>query len=163
MTKKKRTLEAVPAELDHLDFSILSYLRKDSKTPLKKMAKELGIHPNTLIQRIRKMESGGVIKKYAACVDYSKTGYDLHIIVMIKVKRGRVALEQLKDLTKVKELEAVYAATGVWDAIALCRVKNRQHLLEVIEKIGDQPIVLKTSSAIILHTYKNHDDYNPFM
>lgn len=162
MTKKKRVAEEVPAELDYLDFSVLSYLRSDSKTPIKKMAKELGVHPNTLIQRIRKMEKEGVIRKYAACVDYPKTGLDLYLLIMVKVKRGGEELEKLSELTKVKELEAVYATTGVWDAVALCRVKNRQHLLEVIEKIGSHPIVLKTSSSIILKAYKNHDEYNPF-
>ncbi|MBD3210218.1 winged helix-turn-helix transcriptional regulator [Candidatus Micrarchaeota archaeon] len=161
MMARKRRLE-VPAELDYLDLSVLSYLREDSKTPIKKMAKDLSVHPNTLIQRIRKMEKTGVLKKYSACVDYSKAGYDLHILVMIKVKRGRAGLDQLQGLTRIRELEAVYATTGLWDAIALCRVRNRKHLLDVIEEVGNHPIVLKTSSSIILNIYKDPDDFNPF-
>jgi DNA-binding Lrp family transcriptional regulator len=78
------------------------------------------------------------------------------------VKRGRAGLEQLNELVSVKELEALYAATGLWDAIGFVRVRNRKHLLEVIEKIGDHPIVLKTSSSIILNTYKDPNEYNPF-
>lgn len=161
MIRKKKPSDS-PVELDHLDFSILSYLKKDSKTPLKRIASELGIHPNTLIQRIKKMEGSGVVKKYSADVDFPTTGLDLHIIVMIKVKRGRAGLDQLKELVKIKEVEALYAATGLWDAIGFVRVRNRKHLLEVVERIGDHPIVLKTSSSIILKTYKDPNDYNPF-
>ena len=150
------------ADLDYLDFSILSYLRQNSKMPIKKMAKELDIHPNTLIQRIKKMEKNSVIKKYAACVDYSKTGYDLHVIVMLKVRKGAAGLSQLSELTKIKELKSVYATTGLWDAITICVVKNRQHLLDVIERIGSHPMVLKTSSSIIMECYKDPDAFNPF-
>ncbi|MBU0532059.1 Lrp/AsnC family transcriptional regulator [Candidatus Micrarchaeota archaeon] len=152
----------LPWELDPLDMSILFHLRTNSKTPIKKMAKDLGMHPNTLIQRIKKMEKEGVIKKYSADIDYTKAGFDLHLMVLIKVKRGRVALDQLKELTRIAEIESIYATTGLWDAVAMCRVRNREHLLGVIEKIGDHPIVLKTSSSIVLYCYKSNDDYNPF-
>jgi len=160
---KKKKPEELPLELDNLDFSILSYLRENSKTPIKKMAKELNIHPNTLIQRIKKMETSGVIRKYSAAVDYSKTGYDLHVVIMVKVRtRGKVGFGELKQLKSIKELETIYATTGLWDALLICRVKNRQHLLDVIKMIGDHPVVLKTSSSIILQCYKDSAEFNPF-
>lgn len=162
MAGRKKSVR-VDDELDITDISILSYLRDDSKTPIKKMAKELGVHPNTLIQRIRKMEKTGVIKKYNAAVNYSKTGLDLTIMIMMKVRRGRAGdLDQLKELIKIKEIESIHATTGTWDVIALCRVKNRKHLLDVIQRIGDHPIVVKTTSSIVLFTYKRPEDYNPF-
>ena len=151
-------------KLDDIDFSILSALRDDSKTQLKDLARELKVHPNTLLQRVRKLEKAGIIKKYTAEIDYAKTGIDLHVIIMMKVRRGRAGdIEQLSDLINIKELETKYAVSGIWDVIAMCRVKNRKHLLEVIQKVGDHPIVTKTSSFIVLFEYKSHADFNPFV
>lgn len=151
-------------KLDDIDVSILSHMRDDAKMPLKELARELRVHPNTLLQRVRKLEKAGVIKKYVAEVDYSKAGMDLHVIINMKVSRGRAGdLEQLKQLINIKELEAIYAVSGIWDVIALCRVKNRKHFLEVVQRIGDHPIVTKTSSSMVLFEYKSHGDYNPFV
>ena len=150
-------------KLDKIDISILSHFRSDAKAQLKDLAKDLRVHPNTLLQRVRKLEKIGVIKKYVAIMDYEKAGYDLHVIINMKVKRGRAGdMDQLKDLINIAELEAIYAVSGVWDVIALCRVKNRKHLLDVIQKIGDHPIVTKTASSMILFEYKGHGEFNPF-
>ncbi len=152
------------SKLDEIDFSILSALRDDAKTQLKDLARELKVHPNTLLQRVRKLEKAGIIKKYTAEVDYAKTGIDLHVAIMMKVRRGRAGdMEQLSELINIKELETIYAVSGIWDVMAMCRVKNRKHLLEVIQKIGDHPIVTKTTSSIILFEYKSHGDFNPFV
>jgi perosamine synthetase len=70
--------------------------------------------------------------------------------------------DQIADLVKLKEVQSLYATTGSWDLIAICRVKDRAHLLEVISEFGKNPIVLKTSSQLVLHTYKNPSDFNPF-
>lgn len=156
--------EVLEMKLDDIDISILSHMRDDAKLPLKELARELRVHPNTLLQRVRKLEKAGVIKKYVAEVDFDQTGLDLHVIINMKVTRGRASdLEQIKQLIGIKELEAIFAVSGHWDVIALCRVKNRKHFLEVIQKISDHPIVSKTSSSIILYEYKTPGDYNPFV
>ncbi len=151
-------------KLDAIDFTILSQLRDNAKTQVKEMARELRMHPNTLLQRIRKLERSGIIKKYTIDIDFSKAGFDLPIIVSMKVKRGRAGdLDQLKDLVNITEIEALYAASGIWDVMAIVRVKNREHMLDVIQRIGDHPLVTKTASAMILFGYKSPGDYNPFI
>jgi len=150
--------------LDVVDRTILSYLRADSKTQIKDMAKELKMHPNTLLQRVRKLEKCGIIRGYQADVDYAKAGYDLHLLISMKIKSGKAGdMEQLKDLLKIKEFEAIYAASGNWDVVVLCRVKNRQHMLDVVHMIGEHEIVKETNTSIILHDYKRPGQYNPFI
>ncbi|MBI5223692.1 Lrp/AsnC family transcriptional regulator [Candidatus Micrarchaeota archaeon] len=149
--------------LDETDMAILAVLREDAKLPIKELAKKVKVHPNTVIQRLEKLKKSNVILKYAADVDYAKAGLDLQVIIMMKVRKGRAGdPEQLEELMKMKDLEAIYATTGVWDVVAICRVRDRDHLLEVIQKVGKNEIVLKTSSQIVLYTYKKPSDYNPF-
>jgi Lrp/AsnC family leucine-responsive transcriptional regulator len=149
--------------LDPVDYSILNELRIDSKLSIKDLASKLKVHPNTLVQRLEKLKKSGIIMRSSAEIDYSKVGYDLHVIIMIRVKKGRAGdNDQIADLVKLKEVQSLYATTGSWDLIAICRVKDRAHLLEVISEFGKNPIVLKTSSQLVLHTYKNPSDFNPF-
>ncbi len=151
-------------KLDEIDLAILASLRENAKASVKDLAKRIGVHPNTLLQRLKKLENNGIITKYVAEVDYAKVGLDLHVIIMMKVKRGRAGdMDQLKELLRIKELEAVYATTGNWDLISVARVKNREHLLEVIQRLGKVPIITKTTSHLVLFAYKNPYQYNPFV
>lgn len=149
-------------KIDNTDIAIVSELIDNAKMPTKELARNLSIHPNTLLQRIKRLEKEGIIKKYSASVDYGKLGYDLHVILMMRVRKGRAGdMEQLKDLVNIKEIEVLYATTGTWDLMATCRVKNRKHLLDVIQKIGKNKIVIKTSSYLTLFSYKSMSDFNP--
>lgn len=150
-------------KIDETDMEIIAELAENSKMSTKILARKLGVHPNTLLQRIKRLESKGVIKRYVAQIDYKKVGYDLHVLVLIKVIRGRVGdPEQLKDITGLKEVEMLYATAGMWDLIASVRVKNRQHLLDVLQKIGKNKMIIKTASYLTLYTYKSPQEFNPF-
>jgi len=147
---------------DATDLEILREIRKDCKRPVRELAKKLKIHPNTLLQRIKKLEKEKTIIKYMAEIDYHKLGYDLHAMIMGKVRKGRAGdPEQLADLSAIPEVQSLYAVTGNYDIIALVRVKNRDQLVEVIRKIGENPIVMKTTTHIILFAYKHPYQFNP--
>jgi DNA-binding Lrp family transcriptional regulator len=150
-------------DVDSTDLKIISALQENSSESVKSLAKRLGVHPNTMLQRLKKLESSHIIKKYTAQIDYSKVGYDLHVLFMGKVRKGRAGdMAQLKDLLNIKEIEALYATTGSWDLMGILRVKNRDHLLEVIQQIGRNEIITKTASHLVLFTYKDPQDFNPF-
>jgi DNA-binding Lrp family transcriptional regulator len=149
-------------DLDELDREILCYLIEDAKTPHKKLAKKLKVHTNTLMQRIRKMEESGVIKKYMAAPDYKKLGYDLHVVVMVRVHKGRIGdRPQLKELWKIPEVQAVYACTGDYDVIVIAYMKDRNDLSRVLRKIEENKWVYRTNTHLVLYAYKTPADYNP--
>lgn len=86
-------------KLDEIDWEILRMLRENSETPIKTMASRVKLHPNTLLQRIKRLKKDGVIIKYTAEVNYDLIGYDLIAIIMIKVRKGKAGdMEQLKNL-----------------------------------------------------------------
>lgn len=149
-------------KVDEIDIKIISALLENGRLPARKLAEQIGVHPNTLLQRLKRLEGQGVIKKYAAYVDFAQLGYDLHVIVLMEVRRGHAGdAEQLNDLLKIKEIEALYATTGMWDLVAIVRVKNRMNLLEVIQKIGNNKIVTKTITQIVVFPYKSPYEFNP--
>ena len=150
-------------KLDEVDKKIVSALLENGRLPAKKLASKIDVHPNTLLQRLKKLEKNGVIRKYAAYVDFGKLGYDLHVIILMEVSRGQAGeVDQMKDLLKIKEIEALYATTGIYDLVAVCRVKNREHLLDIIQRMGKNPIITKSVTQIVLFPYRAPHEFNPF-
>jgi DNA-binding Lrp family transcriptional regulator len=149
-------------KLDATDIMILSELRKNCKRPVRELAKDLHIHPNTLLQRIKKLEKRGVIRSYQANINYQELGYDLHAIVLIKItKRGLEDPHLLTEVAKIPEIEALYATTGTSDVIAIVRAENKDKLVDVLKNIQKHEKVARTTSHLILVTYKYPHEFNP--
>jgi len=149
-------------KLDIIDEKILAELIQNGRISAKKLAKKVNVHSNTLLQRMKRLEKRGIIKKYSAQVDYAKIGYDLHAIMSIKVRKGHPGdAKQLKDLLDIKEIQSLYATTGIWDLVCTVRVRDRQHLLDILQKIGNNKIVTKSSTQIVLFSYKTPYEFNP--
>jgi DNA-binding Lrp family transcriptional regulator len=154
--------EGMKGKYDDIDLMILNELRENCKEPVKEIARKLHIHPNTVLMRVKKLEKEKVIVKYQAEIDYRKLGYELHVIIMIRVRKGRAGdPEQLADLSSIPQVQALYASTGIYDVIAIARVRDRDELVRMTRKIGENPIVTKTVTHLVLFPYKHHYEYNP--
>lgn len=149
---------------DALDIAILRELRENSKQSYRRLAEKIGTHPNTLMQRIKKLENEKIIKKYVAEVNYKKLGYDFHAIIMLRTKKIRIGEpDQFINVSRLPEIIALYGTTGHYDAIALARVKGRDELMELLGKIQNIEGVLKTTTFVVLFSYKEPSEYNPFV
>lgn len=147
---------------DNTDLMILRELRSDCKRPVRELAHVLRMHPNTLLQRIKKLESNGVILKYIAEIDYAKLGYDLHALVSMKVnKDARSNWPVLDELRSLKDIVSLYAVTGGYDVMAIVKTKNRETLTALLMVLNKKPYITETNSTLILYPFKNAYEFNP--
>ncbi len=149
-------------KLDETDKRILHYLNENAKMSSRELARILKVHPNTLLQRIKKMEKNKVIKKYKSVINYEKTGIDLMALVFIKVKMKTDWEQTLKPVSKIPQVSSFILITGTADALAIVRVKNKDELATVLREMQNNEIVLKTTTYLALDYYKLSEDYNPF-
>jgi len=63
--------------LDELDTKIVKILLENGRLSSRKIAERLGISVGTVINRIQKLESEGIITGYTALLDHERLGYDL--------------------------------------------------------------------------------------
>lgn len=149
---------------DALDLAILRELRENSKQSVRELAITLKAHPNTVMQRIKRLEKNQVINKYSVDIDYRKIGYDLHAMVMIKTKKGKTGDSwELDSITKIPEVQSLYALTGSYDALAIIRAKDREQLVQIIRKVQENNTILRTNSYIMLRGYKHPYEFNPLL
>ena len=149
-------------KVDTVDLMILKELRKDCKRPMRELAQRLRMHPNTLLQRIKRLEKSKIVRRYHADIDYKALGYDMHAVVMIKIRKSGLEDEGLlRKVAKHPEVVALYAVTGGADCIAIVKAKNRDDLLNLLKFVQAQEQVLRTTTYLILLTYKEAYEFNP--
>ncbi|MBO4348743.1 MAG: Lrp/AsnC family transcriptional regulator, partial [Candidatus Methanomethylophilaceae archaeon] len=68
---------------DELDKRIIELLSTSSQGSYRQIAKTLDVHPSTLIQRVKNLESRGVIRGYRANIDYMKLGFEFMGVVNV--------------------------------------------------------------------------------
>ncbi len=148
--------------LDKTDRKILSQLIDNSKMMSKELSKKLRIHPNTLLQRVKRMEKSGVIKKYMAVVDHSKAQSRLRALIFLNVNMEKGWEDHLRPLSKLPEVVSFILITGEHDVLVIARVKNELHLANLLRKMQKNRVVTKTSTNLILDYYRRDYEYNPF-
>jgi len=145
-----------------MDLDILRELRENCDRPVRELAQKLKMHPNTLLQHIKKLEAGKVIIKYTAEIDYSKLGYDLQAVVMIKVgKEARSKWDALEELRAFKDIVVIYAITGAYDLMAIVRTKNRKTLTDLLSEMNKKSYVIETNTTLLLQAFKHAYEFNP--
>ena len=72
--------------LDKIDKKILIILQRNAKITNSKLSKEIGLSPAPTLERVRKLESNGIISGYHAKLDKSKLGLGVSTFVMVSLK-----------------------------------------------------------------------------
>lgn len=100
------------------------------------------------------MERAGVVEGYIPILDPAKLGYDIMVVIGIKVIHGRI-VETERDLAKEEGIFAVFDSTGEWDAIIMARFHNRGELNTFVKKVLDHENVDRTYTQVVLNVTKD--------
>ena len=120
--------------MDATDRKILNHLRRNGRDSYREIARKIGVSPATAMKRVKEMEAEGVIKHYRAVIDYDKLGYDLHVIVDVRVAKGK--LQQIeKKIAKHPNVIMVFDNTGSFDATVLARFRGRASLYRFVKSL----------------------------
>jgi DNA-binding Lrp family transcriptional regulator len=141
-------------ELDELDIDILRSLNENARKSFRDIAKELHVSLTTVSNRVRAMERGGIVQGYMPIVDATKLGFDIMVVIGIKVIHGRI-VETEKDLAKDPAVFAVFDSTGEWDAIVMARFRTRSELNTFVKKVLDHENVDRTYTQVVLNITKD--------
>lgn len=145
--------------LDDLDKRIIEELCISSQGSYRQIAKRLGVHPTTLIQRIKNLEDQGVILGYRANVDYLKLGYEFMALVHIYVEGDVLDVQG-----KIKAMDSViciFDVTGECDSIAWVACKDRDEFSDLIKRMLTIHGVKKTNTYVVLNLIKDPYQFIP--
>ena len=107
------------AYLDQKDRTILSILKKDSRTPIRELSKKTGIRPSTVHQRIQRLISSGVIENFTVKLNNSAVNEDFIVFMLVSTEKD---LENaFFDDSHIKE---VFGITGEYDLLLKLKFKD---------------------------------------
>ncbi|KKQ90498.1 MAG: hypothetical protein UT11_C0005G0039, partial [Berkelbacteria bacterium GW2011_GWA2_38_9] len=117
------------------------------------IAKEVGVSVATVMHRVNRLEKQGVIKKYTTILDYDKIGYDVEVLIEVRISKGKL-FQVEKEIAHHPNVFAVYDLTGDFDAAILARFRNRRQMDAFLKKIQTYDFVERTNTRLILNTIK---------
>lgn len=145
-------------DYDELDRRIVELLCKSSQGSYRQIAKQLNVHPTTLIQRVKALESKGVIRGYRAKVDYMNLGYEYMGIVQIFAEK---VVNVQAELKKIPQVVSIFDVTGDSDCIVRISCLNRNDFSETVKRINSIEGVHKTNTSVVLNVVKDPTEYVP--
>ena len=129
---------------DHIDRFILEKLTDDARSSFRGMARSLGISPDTVIGRYRKMVERGVIRGSTTVFNPVKLGYQgmaaFHIDMDPASPDGDIGSRMvLEMLIKLPNIIVATRTMGDHDLLALGVIFGVGHLVELSAEIGGIP------------------------
>lgn len=134
--------------MDKIDLAIIDKLTKDARMSFRKIAKELHISPDTVINRYSALQKEGVIRGSTIVINPKKIGYQAMAVFMIDTSPTHIlATEAIPAdssliLDKLIQMPNIIVATktvGDHDLLALGVVVDFEHLMNVRNEITRIP------------------------
>lgn len=141
--------------MDKTDEKIISLLKTNARTSNAEIARQIGIVPSAVLERIRKLEEKEIIKQYTAVINPEKTGKGVlaYLQVTTNEKPGeRCSSECLAELPEIVELHQV---AGEYSYLLKVRTENNQTLAKFLkDKLGPLSSITNLKTTIVLETVK---------
>jgi DNA-binding Lrp family transcriptional regulator len=137
-------------EIDELDARIMRELIADSSRSYRRIAKDVGLSPAALVERIKSLERKDFITGYGARVNYLRLGFEFMAIVEISMS-GKNLISIEEKIAKLPHVAAVWDTTGEYDALAVVMCKTRGELSATVKRILGTEGVRKTNTNMVLN------------
>lgn len=123
--------------LDATDWAILAELQQDGRLPLTELGRRVSLSASAATERVKRLESMGVITGYRAEVDLGKVGFPVLAVVRLKYPGSRH--QPLRDL-----------------------LAERSEILECLRTTGDDCYLLKVAATSMGHLEQVVDELAQF-
>lgn len=137
--------------LDEVDRAVLRLLAEDARRSTREIARSVGMSPGAISERIERLEAAGIVRGYHADVDPSALGFPIDVLIGLQVSQGHPVDDTIEALFQVPEVASVALVTGQWDFVVELRVRDQNHLREVlIGKVWSLPIFRHSETMVTL-------------
>ncbi|MGD2270562.1 MAG: Lrp/AsnC family transcriptional regulator, partial [Desulfobacterales bacterium] len=103
--------------MDNLDLRILEILQNNGRKKNAELARELGIPPSTMLERIRRLEESGVLRGYRASLDPNLLGLGIQAFISVILSRHEsdIIRKFEEGIRQIPNVRACYNLTGRFD------------------------------------------------
>lgn len=147
------------SDLDKYDQAILKTLERNGRITVTELAERVGLSKTPCQIRMKRLESRGFIRGYAAIMDYGLLDTNHIAFVHVKLTETRaVALRAFNEaVSDVTEIEECHMMAAGFDYVLKVRTKDIASYRTVLgETISELPYVASTSTFVCMEAVKEH-------
>lgn len=119
-------------KIDNLDRTIMNIVMKNARIPSKDIAVECGVSRAAIHQRIQRLIELGVITGSGYTVNPHSLGYNTCTYVGVKLAKGSMYRDVVKELEKIREVVECHFTTGPYSLLIKVYARDNQHLMELL-------------------------------
>jgi DNA-binding Lrp family transcriptional regulator len=138
--------------LDRTDFEIIRLLQENARLSNKQIAAYVRLAPSTCHERIKKLQTSGVIRGAHADVDLRAVGLNLEALFFIKLaKYQRSVVDRfIREIESIPEVRQAFLVSGRHDLIVHVAVKDIDHLRNLgFDRFTSQRVVVNIETSIV--------------
>ncbi|MCL4558459.1 MAG: Lrp/AsnC family transcriptional regulator [Deltaproteobacteria bacterium] len=141
--------------IDSIDTKILSILQKDSRTTYRDIAKMVELQPPSVIDRVKKLEKAGIIKRYVTVVDEKKLGIDVTAFIGVYIEHPQYIDSFEKAIADINEdILECHHVTGDYTLLLKVKTRNTTTLERLIKDLRGITGVVRTYTMVVFSTLK---------
>lgn len=135
--------------LDRLDYIILEALQKEGRISNVDLAKKVNLSASPCLDRVRRLENEGYIKRYGAFLNATLLNYGMTAFIQVTLDRttADVFKEFKKGIVEIKGVVECHLIAGGFDYLLKVRFSDMDSYRLVLEKVVSLPAISQT------HTY----------
>ncbi len=134
--------------MDTLDLKILASLDADARRPFADLARELEVSQPTIADRVKRLESRGVMRGTMLCIDYAQLGFAVTAFVRLRTtplhKQGLV--EAAREIPQIIEMHQI---TGEDCMIARIVARSVDELGSILDRLT---VFAQPNTSVVLST-----------
>ena len=139
--------------INEIDRQILNIIQQDARISNVEIARQVGLAPSAVLERVKKLEERGVIKGFETKLDAVQL--DFGLTAFVSVRTHDYCAETDRFLAEIPEVLEVHDVAGEDSYLLKVRVKDTEHLSRLMrERLKNVPNVASTKTTIVLQTIK---------
>jgi Lrp/AsnC family leucine-responsive transcriptional regulator len=146
---------ALERTVDSLDLRILEILQANARETQADIARDVGLAPSAVLERVRKLEAKGVIRGYTTLVDPRPLALPLLAFVAVRSEEAGTEYQVAQALAQNPEVLEVHHVAGDDCYLVKVRARDAEHLGALLRtRFSRIPGVRSTRTTIVLETVK---------
>ncbi len=141
--------------LDKTDLHILRLMQDNARISNADLARELGMAPSGVLERVKKLEQKGVIQQYTTRINPVALQQKMLAFVFMKAADSPGCNDTAKELAKIPEVQEVHHVAGDDCYLVKIRTYDSASLMHLMRNdFSKIPNLLSTRTTIVLETVK---------
>lgn len=140
--------------MDAIDIRIIECLKANSRENASVIGNKVNMSVSAVIERIKKLESSGIIKQYTAVLDKEMLGMDLTAFIFVNVEHPKFIGVFSEFVAKHPQIMESHSVTGDFTYILKVCVENAKGLEKLLREINSVSGVVSTNTQVVLSTEK---------